>query len=131
MPGSTERTIIVALPYSELPMVRIPAQLEYDTSLPYGVCITFTPAGNPVRWYFGRDLLNEGRLVPSGCGDVRVAPGDAGRTMITLRAWGKEAVIAAPTEDVTAFLADTYALVPAGAESQHIDVDEVLERILL
>ncbi|MEV7184466.1 hypothetical protein [Kitasatospora sp. NPDC093102] len=41
-----------------------------------------------------------------------------------------QAVLSAPEEEVAAFLSDSFRLVPAGAESEHLDVDAALARPL-
>ncbi|MFF3073386.1 SsgA family sporulation/cell division regulator [Kitasatospora sp. NPDC057904] len=80
-------------------------------------------------WYFGRDLLNEGRHAPAGSGDVRVRPGPAGEVLISLHGPDGHAVLSAPQGAVAGFLADAFTLVPAGSEGDHLDIDTVLARL--
>ncbi|MFB6893222.1 SsgA family sporulation/cell division regulator [Kitasatospora sp. NPDC056327] len=134
MPGTTVHLIDVTLPLSEFPRVPVRAWLRFDSSLPYGVCLSFGPSapdGSPLDWYFGRDLLSEGRYAPAGLGDVHVRPGSPGRTLVTLRVPGQEAVISLPTCSVTAFLAESFALVPAGTEPGVLDLDALCARLLV
>ncbi|MFF8772329.1 SsgA family sporulation/cell division regulator [Kitasatospora sp. NPDC015120] len=133
MPGITVHQFDVSLPFSEFPHVPVRAWLRFDSSLPYGVCLSFgrcTPEGSTLDWYFGRDLLSEGRYAPAGDGDVRVRPGGPGRTLIILRTAEREAVISAPAFAVTAFLAESFALVPAGTEPEVLDLDALCARLV-
>ncbi|MFE5587012.1 SsgA family sporulation/cell division regulator [Kitasatospora sp. NPDC056531] len=135
---STVRPVPVTFPDSALPDVPVDAELRFDASLPYAACLAFplTPCrctgdSAQVCWYFSRELLNEGRHGPVGRGDVTVRPGPEGEVLITLRGpTGNAAVLSAPGETVTAFLSESFALVPAGSESDHLDVDAAVARLL-
>ncbi|MCP2311670.1 MULTISPECIES: SsgA family sporulation/cell division regulator [Kitasatospora] len=134
---STVQPMPVTFPDSPLPDVSIDAELRFDTSRPYAACLSFplsdcgcTEDQLQVCWYFSRDLLNEGRHAPAGSGDVQVGPGAPGEVRITLLGPTGRAVVSAPTDLVAAFLADCFALVPAGSESEHLDIDATLDRIL-
>ncbi|MFD8705015.1 SsgA family sporulation/cell division regulator [Kitasatospora sp. NPDC059648] len=134
---STVRPVPVTFPESAAPDVPVEAELRFDASLPYAACLAFplTPCqctGEAARvcWYFSRELLNEGRLGPVGNGDVKVRPGPAGEVLITLRGPGGGSLVSAPEDLVTAFLSDSFTLVPAGSESEHLDVDAALARLL-
>ncbi|MFI2612638.1 SsgA family sporulation/cell division regulator [Kitasatospora sp. NPDC018619] len=128
----------VTFPDSPLPDVPVVAELRFDPDLPYAACLalpltpcTCSPLEARVCWYFSRELLNEGRHAPAGSGDVRVCPGPEGEVLITLRGpEGNQAVLSAPAGEVTAFLSDSFLLVPAGTESEHLDVDAALARLL-
>ncbi|MFI6155138.1 SsgA family sporulation/cell division regulator [Kitasatospora sp. NPDC051170] len=134
MTVATCRSTSVTLPEGPFPAVCVEAQLRFDASLPYAVCLAFPSLDGPdegeIRWFFGRDLLNEGRHAPAGCGDVTVSPGPRGRVLVTLRGGEERAVISVPSDAVTAFLLDSFDLVPAGREGEYLDVDAVVERIL-
>ncbi|MFE6054913.1 SsgA family sporulation/cell division regulator [Kitasatospora sp. NPDC056446] len=126
----------VTFPEGPLPDVPVDAELRFDAALPHAACLAFPLAsygcagdGGPC-WYFGRDLLNEGRHAPAGIGDVQVRPGSVGEVLIVLHGSDGLAVLSAPEEAVTAFLADSFALVPAGSEADHLDVDGALAVLL-
>ncbi|MFF4818896.1 SsgA family sporulation/cell division regulator [Kitasatospora sp. NPDC001309] len=126
----------VTFPDSSLPDVPVDVELRFNTTLPYAACLAFplpqSDCAGPdatVCWYFGRDLLNEGRHAPAGDGDVTVQPGPAGELLITLRGSGCQVALSAPQDAVVAFLADSFTLVPAGSESEYLDVDAVLARL--
>ncbi|MCG6494304.1 SsgA family sporulation/cell division regulator [Kitasatospora sp. A2-31] len=132
---SAVRPLSVTFPDSPLPDVPVPAELRFDTSRPFAACLSFPVAGRvddetPRCWYFSRDVLNEGRHVPAGSGDVRVGPGAEGEVRITLSGAGGSAVVSAPTEVVAAFLAESFQLVPLGTEGDHLDIDALVARIL-
>ncbi|MEU8922066.1 SsgA family sporulation/cell division regulator [Kitasatospora sp. NPDC048545] len=130
-------SVPVTFPDSPLPDVPVVAELRFDPDLPYAACLAFPLApcecvavDAGVCWYFSRELLNEGRHAPAGSGDVRVSPGHDGQVLITLRGPTGEAVLSAQEEDVTAFLSESFTLVPAGSESEHLDVESALIRLL-
>jgi hypothetical protein len=134
MPVATSRSTSVTLPEGPFPDVALTAQLRFETTLPYGVCLAFPsrgPVGETIEWYFGRDLLDEGRRTACGDGDVLVAPGPDGRVLVTLSPYSADrAVVSIPGDAVESFLADSFVLVPRGAESDHLDLDSVLGRLL-
>ena len=94
----------------------------------------FRTAQGPVRWAFGRDLMSRGRHAPTGDGDVHVRPGlDAGGraiVLIDLHSPDGEARVQALTEDLESFLDETAAMVRPGTESEHLDVEAVIARLL-
>ena len=118
--------------------LRLTATLRYQPSDPYAVEATFRAGDEAISWVLGRDLLGEGLARVSGEGDVRVWPtvdlGDRGEqtrlVMLQLSSPDGRALLAAPAEDVGAFLAETYEVVAPGNEGEHMDVDGVLERLL-
>ncbi|MEU8516414.1 SsgA family sporulation/cell division regulator [Kitasatospora sp. NPDC048722] len=136
MQKSAVRPMPVTFPDSPLPDVTVHVELRFDTALPYAACLVFplapcdcTGSDAKVCWYFSRDLLNEGRHAPTGDGDVKVGPGSAGEILITLRGPDGQAVLSAPEDAVNAFLADSFTLVPAGSEGDHLDIDAALARL--
>ncbi|MFD0345619.1 SsgA family sporulation/cell division regulator [Kitasatospora aburaviensis] len=73
------------------PSTRVDAELRFDATLRHAACLAFpSPSsdcanGTEQCWYFGRDLLNEGRHSPTGDGDVKIRPGPAGEVLIILQ----------------------------------------------
>lgn len=110
------------------------AVLGYHRSAPFAVSLTFPTAAEPVSWRFGRDLLIRGLLQPAGDGDVRVSPatnrGGRAVVLITLCSPDGHVLLEARTDHVVKFLERTLALVPIGAESTNLDLDEVIAHIL-
>lgn len=110
------------------------AELRYDATDPYAVDAVFQ-TGEPrgVRWVFARDLLSAGLAGPTGDGDVRVWPrvdADGAAVLIELRSPDGRALLEAPAERLAAFLQSTYAIVPPGTESSHVDVDDLVNGLL-
>ncbi len=112
------------------------ASLRYDPEDPYAVHVLFhaeTAGGEPVSWSFARDLLMTGLDEPAGIGDVRVWPwvGDEGPVAaLALSSPDGHALFEVPRESLESFLARTYAQVPLGAESDHLDMDATLANLL-
>jgi len=118
--------------------LRLTATLRYQPSDPYAVEATFRAGDEAISWVLGRDLLSEGLTRVSGEGDVRVWPtldlGERGEQtrviMLQLSSPDGRALLAAPAAEVGAFLAETYQVVAPGTEGEHLDIDNVLDRLL-
>jgi hypothetical protein len=115
----------------------VPALLCYDPSDPFAVRIAFGEMGEQddeegIAWLVGRELLQEGLEHPTGEGDVRVWPAQASTDVLFLhlRAPSGEALFELSRATVAAFLRHTEALVPAGAESALLDLDQELDTLL-
>jgi hypothetical protein len=108
----------------------VPADLEYDTRDPYAILLDFHSGTGSVEWLFGRDLLADGLLTPTGDGDVRISPGaDPALVVFEISAPDGAAVLEASAQDLAAFLDCTYDLVPAGSESRWFDFDAELRKL--
>lgn len=124
--------------------IPVPARLTYRTDDPYAVHITFhIGSDNPVKWAFARELLVEGVFRPSGYGDVRIRPAkvedrddadpDADADSVVLIALSSpdgDALLEAPPAVVSGWLERTLRAVPQGSESEHIDIDDGLAKLL-
>ncbi|MGW4756158.1 SsgA family sporulation/cell division regulator [Streptomyces chartreusis] len=101
-------------------VVPVPARLSYRSWDPYSVHASFSVEGRAsVSWLFARDLLAEGMVRPSGLGDVRIWPGNAGQPgllCLELSSSDGRALLTVPTEVLTPRLGRTFYLVPAGSE---------------
>lgn len=110
--------------------------LSYDSADPYAVSLTFhTCTDETVRWVFGRDLLLNGQQGLTGVGDIQVWPTRhpwVSRVCMALRPyWNREAVVVtASARTLDAFLRRTLAVVPAGAEERHLDMDRIVHQLL-
>jgi hypothetical protein len=119
-------------------IVPLVASLYYCSDDPYAIRIAFhVGMDEPVEWIFARDLLAAGADAPEGLGDVRVWPSDRaeggtpGRVLnIELSSPFGQAHFEAPARAVADFLTRAYRLVPAGSETDHIDVDAELTNLL-
>ncbi len=119
------------------------ASLRYDPDDPYAVHVLFhaeSTGGEPVRWSFARELLLTGLDEPAGVGDVRVwpwaRPPESGASrrgdFITLVLSSPEgnALFEVPRSVLVRFLRRTYVAVPRGRESDHLDLDGMVNRLL-
>ncbi|MGX9883386.1 SsgA family sporulation/cell division regulator [Streptomyces sp. NPDC002276] len=111
--------------------------LSYDGADPYAVSLTFHMCTDAtVRWVVGRQLLLDGLETLAGVGDIQVWPSRRpwapGRVHIALCPCPKQeaVVVSAPARGVEAFLRQTLALVPAGTEEGHLDVDATVHQLL-
>ncbi|SOD89505.1 SsgA family sporulation/cell division regulator [Streptomyces sp. Ag109_G2-15] len=109
--------------------------LRYEPSDPYALRAAFTVAGSDetVDWIIGRDLLADGLKGPAGEGDIRVWPADEhdlGDVYILLSPPAGTALLKAPAQEIKAFLQETEAVVPRGAELRHFDLDALLAHFL-
>jgi len=109
----------------------VQADLEYDPEDPYAVVVAYHSGGGTVRWMFGRDLLADGLLTPSGEGDVIISPADDTSIVIfALSAPDGCAVLEASAEELAEFLDRTYDVVPAGSEQEWFDFDQEMAKLV-
>ncbi|WP_372349489.1 SsgA family sporulation/cell division regulator [Streptomyces sp. KL116D] len=112
----------------------LPTELHYRVTDPYAVRISLGPTDGPrVPWVFARDLLVEGLHRPTGAGDVLVLPAhghhpDALR--VVLKNGAGTALVELAVAEVAEFLRRTYALVPAGTESDHLNLDSAITALM-
>jgi hypothetical protein len=86
-----------------------------------------------VEWIFARELLAAGLEGPAGEGDVQVWPTEEhGLEVLNLALSSPfgEAHFEAPRSATSAFLGQTYDMIPAGQESEFLDVDTELDELL-
>jgi hypothetical protein len=90
--------------------------------------------GGPVSWSFARELLVTGLDEPAGIGDVRVWPSWASPrgdfVALALSSPDGNALFEVPRSILVRFLRRTYVAVPRGRESDHLDVDTAVNRLL-
>lgn len=114
--------------------IELPASLGYSPSDPYAVWLTFqTPSGD-VSWAMARSLLCCALTSPAGQGDVRMWPSidEDARAAVVMEFHSPDGrlVAQALAHQVHHFLTRTLAVVPLGTESDHIDLDELIESLL-
>ncbi|MEV7549254.1 SsgA family sporulation/cell division regulator [Amycolatopsis sp. NPDC089917] len=109
------------------------SRLSFHAGEPFAITVSFrTERGRWVEWTFARELLATGLTDPAGLGDVRVRPDlSEDEDMLTLEIESPDgyASFELEREDVETFLESTYELVPFGAESEHFDVEALIEEI--
>ncbi|MFF2852144.1 SsgA family sporulation/cell division regulator [Streptomyces sp. NPDC058001] len=102
--------------------------LRYDADDPLAVHVVFpvevSRDGTEVVWTFGRELLETGLRIPTGCGDVHIWPCGRARTVLEVHAPDGMALVQFDEAALRRFLVRTYALVPAGQE----DLGPAVER---
>lgn len=134
MSETVQAQVMMSFLISEELTFRIPVELDYDTSDPLAVRLTFhLPGDAPVTWAFGRELLLDGLTEACGEGDVHIAPISPQRlcdVLIRLQAGEERAVFRASAAPLVAFLDLTDRLVPLGQEGVCGDIDAELDRIL-
>ena len=105
----------------------------YDPADPYAVTATFRTAAGDEAWTFARDLLARGLTDPAGEGDVHLWPclDATGRAAVIIELCSPdgELVVSARTQDIYRFLSCSLAAVPAGTESDHQDLDQLIDRL--
>ncbi|MFC4502746.1 MULTISPECIES: SsgA family sporulation/cell division regulator [Streptomyces] len=110
--------------------------LCYDSADPYAVSLTFhIHTDDTVQWVLGRDLLLDGQHGLAGVGDAQVWPSRrswAGKVCIALRPYPKRkaVVVTASARALEAFLLRTLAVVPAGTEERHLNMDGTVRQLL-
>ncbi|MFJ3158753.1 SsgA family sporulation/cell division regulator [Streptomyces kanasensis] len=128
-----ERELELKLVLSPDHSVPVPARLTYRAADPYAVHIAFhIGSEHPVYWTFARELLVEGVFRPCGDGDVRIWPSktEGGVVLMALSSPDGEALLEAPTAQVSAWLEHTLRAVPPGTESERLGIDEELTALL-
>ena len=105
-------------------LLPVEAVWEYRSCDPYAVQVVFGVDDGPgVPWVFGRDLLVEGLTRPAGTGDVQVFPSSDG-IRLDLSSPAGRAGLLIDADELASFVADTLVVVPRGAESDHLDLDQ-------
>ncbi|MDN0196644.1 SsgA family sporulation/cell division regulator [Streptomyces sp. S.PNR 29] len=132
LPVTHEVVVHVAL--ADQPPVPLPAELRYDRTDPYAVCLSLgaTSTGT-VDWVFARSLLSEGLHRPMGVGDVLVIPRRCCHRQsvrVVVRSPVGATLLDIAASAVTAFLRQTDLLVPPGTEGLHVDVDRVIAELM-
>ncbi|MEV5009815.1 SsgA family sporulation/cell division regulator [Streptomyces sp. NPDC056159] len=112
----------------------VPTHLLYRSQDPLVVEFLFQGlALSPVSWVISRELLARGMLAASGEGDVRVWPTGTGPEAllhILLSPPGGSAHLIAALPALTHWLYRTYQMVPAAHETEALDLESHLERLL-
>lgn len=133
MPAISQKIVLTCVdPWGRT--VDIPTTLGYRTDDPYAIALTFHSRSEDVTWNIARTLLYEGLAAPAGEGDVKVFPsiGEDGRatTVLELSSLDGRLVAEAGSREVQRFLTRAAKLVPLGSESDHLDLDSVVDALL-
>jgi hypothetical protein len=133
-PDSVTAELELRLVVPGSPSLPVTAETSYDREDPYAVRVAFhTGASDTVEWTFARSLLTDGVTHPVGEGDVQVWPSHSGGrpvVCISLSSPSGRALFEAPLSELVEFLTKSYAVVPTGSESDHVDVEAELALLL-
>ncbi|WP_405749111.1 SsgA family sporulation/cell division regulator [Streptomyces sp. NBC_01411] len=113
--------------------VFVPVRLYYKNTDPYAVQFSFdvTP-DDVVRWTFARELLDQGLTAPAGIGDVKITPIGPHHNCFSIELESPHgyARLEGPAASVKAWIVKTFEVVPAGRESESVDIDSFLDDLL-
>lgn len=127
-------TMPIALSLTAGPgFAELSAELRYDPSDPFAVTLQIgTESDAPVVWVFARELLSTGMGARVGEGDITVEPASAGseRMLRITLATDCVATMLTPSDPIVEFLVESYALVPGGTESEHVDFEAEIASLL-
>jgi hypothetical protein len=121
---------------SDAPHPRIVSvMLRYDGSDPLALRMVF-PAevsldDSEVVWAFARDLVETGLREPAGEGDVHVWPCGRAQTVFEFRAPEGVALVQFDNGPLRRFLRSSFAVVPAGKEADHLDVEQHIGSLIV
>jgi hypothetical protein len=135
-PTSVEVETSLRLVAADATALPVRASLRYEPDDPYAVHMLFhaeSTGSESVSWSFARELLVNGLDGPAGIGDVRVWPWTSQRgdfVALMLSSPDGNALLEVPRSILVRFLRRTHVAVPSGHESDHLDVDAAVSRLL-
>jgi len=133
-PVTVTHRVDARLLLSETCDVSFPTLLHYSAMDPYAVTATFLVGhGFEVAWVLARDLLPDGLHRETGDGDVVLRPSTraaAPEVELMLSVRDGHARVTLPAETLAALLRASHHVVPPGTESQHLDLDTAIMRLL-
>ncbi|MBP0460574.1 SsgA family sporulation/cell division regulator [Streptomyces montanisoli] len=121
---------------SDAPHPRIVSVLlRYDGSDPLAVRIVFPPEvsldDSEVVWTFARELIEVGLREPAGDGDVHVWPCGRAQTVFEFSAPEGVALVQFDNASLRRFLRSSFAVVPAGQEADHLEVEQHIGSLIV
>ncbi|MFE7114989.1 SsgA family sporulation/cell division regulator [Streptomyces sp. NPDC057654] len=128
-----ELTIRMSLVAGPDVRVYVPARLYYKHTDPYAVQFSFDVTPDVVQWTFARELLDQGLTASAGIGDVKITPiGPHQNRLLSIELNSPDgcACLEGPAASVKEWLNKTFEAVPAGRESEFVDVDSFLDKLL-
>jgi hypothetical protein len=128
--GTHAETVFELIQLDDRP-IPVDVNLDYDPKDPHAIRITLALLGSdPVTWLVGRALLANGLTSPSGEGDIRVAPVSDDTALLEFRSADGEAWFRILIPEIAEFLEDTYEVVPQNCESEWLDLDGALSKLI-
>ena len=110
-------------------MDALSVSFSYDPADPLVVTLAVSTPETEVHWDFARDSLRDSLTRDVIVGDL-VMSADAGAVTFGLNVQHSDLRIECARQGVVAFLEETYEEVPAGAESENMDVESLIEDLL-
>jgi hypothetical protein len=130
MTADSVHTIELVALAEDLP---VRSRWTYSGAEPFTIAVSFQSDDDVwVEWVFARELLVNGLVGSAGIGDVRLRPRrTSGRTVLELEISSPEghALLELERESVQRFLEATIRIVPLGEESDHFDIDGLIDEI--
>jgi hypothetical protein len=108
----------------------VDVELGYRADDPHAVTMTFRMGRQETVWLVSRDLLADGLITTSGAGDVRLRPHNSTTAVLELRSDVSHAVFHVRSSELQEFLNSTYDVVAPGCESDHVDFEAELRKLL-
>ncbi len=109
-------------------------EFAFDPSDPYAVTMKLEARCGSVTWTFARELLAEGLFEPTGDGDVQIWPclSNTGEAVVIIELCSPDgtALLQTGARAVQRFVSSVFGAVPAGRESKHLDVDQLVSQLL-
>jgi hypothetical protein len=122
-------------------VISLRGMLVYDTDNPLAVVLLLQFADEQsIKWEFARELLHDGALDVAGIGDVRIWPNiyaDGQFDELSIMLSGLDSykrpswvLLTVSCANVLQFLARTYMMVPKHSETDRLDIQMTIDRIL-
>ena len=133
---STDVVLRAAVPFlsGESATEHLDGEFSYDPADPYAVTMKLEARCGSVTWTFARELLAEGVYAPTGDGDVQVWPclSNTGEAVVIVELCSPDgtALLQTDSRAVQRFITSTYDAVPAGGESSHVSIDDLVTQLL-
>ncbi|MEU6641286.1 SsgA family sporulation/cell division regulator [Saccharomonospora sp. NPDC046836] len=109
------------------------SRFSYSAEAPFTVGLAFRiEPGEWVEWEFARELLLTGLTEPAGIGDIRIRPDlatDENFLVLELESPDGYAVVEIHRDEVRRFAETTVEIVAAGTESEHLDLDALIDAL--
>lgn len=112
----------------------VPATMGYRPEDPYAISLVFHSGSGDVEWVVSRTLMLRGLASPAGEGDVKVYPSidEDARAVAILDVSSPDGrlIAHAGSRSIQSFLTRTFSVVPVGRESEFLDLDSLVNRLL-
>lgn len=114
-------------------IVKIDTTFDYAAHEPFSVRASFITVDGAIEWVLSRDLLAQALTEPAGDGDVSAWVEGTGSTAVfclQLTSPNGQALLETDASLIQDFLDRSYLTVPAGAESNMLNMDSLIAQLL-